>query len=171
MSYQNSTSASFTLSSTGLRPSTTAGVTVAAWVFMGNAVPGGASRSLNAVNDYSLEQAAFTKNIYFYASDSVAGTSNAYFTLSTAQVTEWVLVVGWWDPSDKKAHISVNDVAGNDGAALSNTINTTSTTPAIGAGSTGLQVQDNTVMWPKILTADERSALYAAGAGLFYPEP
>lgn len=91
----------------------------------------------------------------------------------------WHLVVVWYDPDTKLASIQIDGrapvVAGTALVGAHPVINSAglmkinSATTWAEAGDATQQEQDEVAIWSRVLTADERAELYAAGAGKFYP--
>jgi hypothetical protein len=141
--------------------------TIAAWVYRNTtgvdviaSRENGATRSIllrgdGGANDASL----FTRD---YA-DSV--TKSGTLTAAT-----WHLVIAWHDAAGNSIGVQVDDAA----AATASTggVNTTPNgTFALGGRITNSHLDgrmSSPAVWSRVLTAQERADLYAAGAGLFY---
>jgi hypothetical protein len=162
------------LSGTAVDISATTGMTVSFWVKW----PSGGSYGqgvfthddVGANRCWTFDMPSATE-IDFYVFDSDSGHSKS--DKSALSADTWYHVVGWYDPADKKSKITVNGVAGNDGTALSNG---PKQGPSQGINVGGYNASpyfggnvDEIAIWNRVLTADERTALYAAGAGKFYP--
>jgi hypothetical protein len=83
----------------------------------------------------------------------------------------WNLLTIWWDPSDKKAYFQINNGTPASGSALT-------TTPYNGSDGVSLNrwpassgdymgMMQGIMKWDRVLTADERTALWNDGNGLF----
>jgi hypothetical protein len=83
----------------------------------------------------------------------------------------WELVIMWYDPTDKKLRLSVNDAGEVASDAGTNAAITAATQEIrIGSWNHG-QLGGNLsslLVWNRVLTAGERTDLYNSGDGLFY---
>jgi hypothetical protein len=101
-----------------------------------------------------------------------AAGSSLGVPLSAVSASTWYFVVGWWDPADSKAYVSINNAAPSVSAGTA-ALNTS------GAADFKLGYRNSTFywdgridsvsLWKRVLTADERTALYAGASGLDYP--
>ena len=104
--------------------------------------------------------------------------ANGTFGGSSLQVpiayvaTGWHMVAMWFDPADSKLRISV-DNAGTQttSAAAGNALQASSKPISIGKGYHGTitGLVGPTAVWSRVLTADERTALYNSGDGAVLP--
>lgn len=148
--------------------------TFAAWVFMeseaalfGTILAKG-SLSTNSV-EYSLYYRQSVDDFQWKVGN---GTASATVS-STLNVTTgtWYFVVAWHDSVNNLLGISVNDGAAVT-ASYSSGGNDNASAFMIGADSTGRYFDgliDEVSFWKRVLTSDERTELYNAGAGLAYP--
>jgi len=109
------------------------------------------------------------------------GSYSAYTSVSHAvdvTINEWHLIVAWYDPATRKANLQIDngtvdtsaaglvdpDVPFNGSAAFE---------VGVSAGGSGFAYdtgyQDMLYVFDGVLTSDERTALYNAGAGRAYP--
>ena len=103
----------------------------------------------------------------------------AQYVLSTTGVVagEWSLVMGWHDSVAKKLYVSINNGTPDELDVSTVTILDDPGPLAVGVipwnGSYVLFFYDGLIdepaVWDVVLTADQRTAFYAAGAGKFYP--
>ncbi len=101
-----------------------------------------------------------------------AAGSSLGVPLSAVSASTWYFVVGWWDPADSKAYVSINNAAPSVSAGTA-ALNTS------GAADFKLGYRNSTFywdgridsvsLWKRVLTSDERTALYAGASGLDYP--
>lgn len=105
----------------------------------------------------------------------VGGTGNwASFSMagqSSVLKNAWHNIICWYDPSTKKANMSVDGGNVVVGAAISAPYNSTTAFQIgnVGGGSLTTGSVDEVAFWNRNLTSDERTELYNAGAGKFYP--
>ena len=86
----------------------------------------------------------------------------------------WQLLICWFDPTDKKQRLSINDETVLTSLAGATTVLSSPTSDVAIGGWSAFAAYfnggiDEPAIWSRALTADERSELYNAGAGFFYP--
>lgn len=152
--------------------------TVAGWVYpsddpSNSGVIGATGAWPNSSQFTVLFQAANT--ITGLVSDGAAFKTAVTYDTAAPFAGRWSFFVMWFDAGDKTCHISVNndvtDKLSNDGA-LAGTPYRTAATLRVGnaTGPSFLNgLVDEVAVWSRVLTADERTCLYAAGAGAFHP--
>lgn len=111
--------------------------------------------------------------------DLLGGTGNysdyseALTAIGSLTFNDWNLVIAWYDQAAKTANISINDANQATGAALAGTLHFGTKPLVVGYYESGGNAQtglmDEVAMWSRVLTAPERTELYNAGAGKFYP--
>lgn len=95
-------------------------------------------------------------------------------TLSVgATAGTWALFVGWYDPVADKVYLQKNNGTPAEAANTGGIKSGTAANFYIGRGwQLGINFAgqvDEVGIWSRVLTADERTELYNAGAGKFYP--
>lgn len=148
--------------------------TFAVWV---NAESFGANRTILAKDTgggSTREYAMYYQNggtLFWFAIWDGSGTFRAVSasTHGAPSTATWYLIIGWHDPVGNVVGISVNDVS-NTTAHTTGTRDTTAEF-RIGSGSGSPNwdgLIDQVGFWKRVLTSDERTALYNSGAGLSY---
>src|SRR5690606_32279050 len=121
------------------------------------------------------ELAPFNSQIEFnvFRATDVAVQAVIASALSTGQ---WHFIVGWFDAAAGRAFVEVDDNGTVGQSSAGNTLQAASTAAfQIGARQyVGSRAPWNgriqrVGFWKRVLTDDERTALYNAGAGLDYP--
>ncbi len=156
--------------------------TVAAWLYLSSKSAtifalGKANASDGADWDYDINYLQTTDRMRWRIGDGalVAVSANNFGAVPTGQ---WLLVIGWHDTTAKKIYISVNNGTADE-ASYTGTRDTTTKQLSIGALSDLASNRWNgrigpVMMWKStagnggVLTAAQRTALYAAGSGLAY---
>jgi len=157
--------------------------TVAAWVYLDSKPAGDflyiatKSSTVGPVVEFNLYYNVATVDRFVFEifnnppSISRVATANNF---GAASLGAWYHVVGWHDSVNDLVGISVN-------AGTANTTATSGTAPGDTAGAFELGRYgalasryhngriDEVGFWKRVLTADERTALYNGGAGLAYP--
>ena len=118
--------------------------------------------------------------VYFTSSNTLVGrcttsdnVQNEVTIATGANNGAWHHLMGWFDPDDKKGYFSLDGATPVTTAAHSVSTLRTSGVTALSIGwflyaSFEGQV-DEVAIWDRVLTADERTELWNAGAGKFYP--
>jgi hypothetical protein len=96
------------------------------------------------------------------------GTNDSYATLTGLTNGAWYHFVMWFDPATKKACCSINGAATVLGGAAA-AVPTMTDVINVSLGAANTILLDEVAIWRRVLTADERTALYNSGAGKFYP--
>jgi len=173
----NDTDGSYFLSKpdwNGLNENSALGVTFAYWFNEYN------SDATNGLMTQTWSGVVQNIGISVFAADNTQFSykgANGVTTVATAgngayAENEWNLIFAWWDPADGFACLQVNaDAVRCDTTDPSTAISggTPNADFRISNGSVDANI-DNWAIWYRVLTADERADLWAAGAGLFYPE-
>ena len=154
--------------------------TIATWVYIGaNNTQFAVSKSGNniATGEYYLENNSGVSRLRFRVnSGGGIGTATAN-TYGVPALATWIFVVCWHDSVVNTVNIQVND-GGVDSVAFALGVTTTADSFAIASSSGGGNAWEGrigpTAFWKSaaggggVLTADQRTALYNAGAGLAY---
>lgn len=154
--------------------------TFAAWVYLDSV---GTNRVILAKDgntagqrEYNIDYLGATQRFRFYG---FTATDSAKITVASAlgapSVSTWYFVVAWHDSAGDTVNIQVNN----------GTVDSTATTGALQAASNGeFRIGarsypgfvepfdgriDSVSFWKRVLTSDERTALYNGGSGLEYP--
>jgi len=158
-------------------------VTVSAWVRADSGTTNGAivAKWGGGGNLYDIEYRLYIKagagggtdKFSFGVGDGTAGLGLAEWPLGDlALPSAWFFVVGWYDPSTSKVYIQVDNGTPVEAAWAGGTHNGNGVLALGRAGSFGSYYGDFTSdavgLWFRVLTAQERTDLYNAGAGLFY---
>ena len=126
-----------------------------------NDVGGGADR------EYAIY--AVGNNIYFEAYPSGGQT----FSTSSGLTNGWHHIYVEYDESVGKSVFYLDNVRGTDGVVSGGPINATAQPLTIGAKDGGGYAADGQIdevaIWSRVLTEAERTCLYNAGTGNFYP--
>lgn len=152
--------------------------TIQAWVKVEST---GASRRIIAkwegggVLEYLLELASVNQFRFFVSNNGSASVSVTATNFGTPSLDTWYLIHAWHDSVNNEIGISVN----------AGTPNTTSHSTGVFAGTSGFNIGgsgsgagsgngfdgaiDEAGFWRKVLTSDERTALYNGGNGRAYP--
>ena len=149
--------------------------TFAAWVYRATA---GANMAI--LSQRTSGNGAY--QFYFDAADKLhaylTDSNNASFsepaTAAAVMAGTWNLCIIWYDSSDKKLRVQMNDGTVAAGAALPNgPISSTQDFNVVRlAGSVyGDGRVDAALLADRVWTAQERSDLWNGGAGLFYDDP
>lgn len=106
-----------------------------------------------------------------YAWDSVSGFTSVIHP-TNMNAGNWYQIIAWFDPADKKAWITLNLGTPASSTALTNGI-ISNGTAAVEIGGRGTNNDayfagriDMVRFWQRMLTSDERTALYNSGVGL-----
>jgi concanavalin A-like lectin/glucanase superfamily protein len=108
--------------------------------------------------------------------DVIGGTGDYGDVTSTSSGAlanaTWYFVIAGWDPTDQKCFLKVDGGAATQGSALPSPPYNDNSVPFLinadaGAGPTAILI-DEVGLWNRVLSSQERSDLYNAGAGLFY---
>ena len=146
--------------------------TWAAWVYM-DSNPVGVSYILSKADNFTADYKLFReitagKPFVFQVGGAIA-TSGTTTTTGT-----WYFVVCWLDTEGDTVNIQINDGTIDSTTELSIATNTVDF--IIGATKGAMVVEsfhdgriDSVSLWKRLLTADERTALYNDGNGLDYP--
>jgi hypothetical protein len=132
-----------------------------------------AKTDASSAKDYEID---YNTGIGFFivAYDNAAG-SNGASVGAPATTGTWYHVVAWFDSSDRKTRIRINDgstVVSSD-PALGATLNASATAFTIGQNAAAsasfiTATVDEVGFWKRLLNAEEITALYNAGAALAY---
>ena len=152
---------------------TTADYTISTWVY---ANAGLANCDLLSAIDTWPNQAWSAVYLSGGTWYQLVGNGSAYvFVANGAISTEtWLHIVTWYDSSTNKASLSINGSIATTGA-LSGTLYDSSGAINLrlgfggGVGASWDGLMDLTGVWNRVLTSDERTELYNAGAGKDYP--
>ena len=150
-------------------------VTVSCWVYvtttgssMGFVGKGSSSVSLFNM-EYMLWQSG---GQWHFIVGNGAGTTTTATSSFTPVINQWCLLIGWYDHVADIQYIQVNNGTPNQ---IANTIGSYDSALPFEVGRTGGQAAqslsgrlDMVGFWKRVLTAQERSDLYASGAGLDY---
>jgi hypothetical protein len=98
----------------------------------------------------------------YSTTDNVAATSSSYVH------GQFNHVLAEFNGSSRTASISINGEALTTSSATTGTTLEQGTIFQVGNGVTTLYVLDEIGIWARLLTLDERIALYSGGTGLFY---
>jgi hypothetical protein len=107
--------------------------------------------------------------------DGLGGYQQGVITAPASLYDGWHFIVAGYDITDRKAFIQLDGGAEVKSAALVTDRYASPTPVWIGGGQVGdtpnrmSGVVDEVAIWDRVLTADERTELFAAGAGKFYP--
>ena len=145
------------------------GLWVACWVNDG--VGDAGSEVLWRVSDAGIEGILLSLGTNVFTGTVKADVSQSTGTAAYTQ-GQWHLVEAWWDSSDKKLYIAVDNSTTSSSSA-------TGRAPAnstrirfgddFGGGVVPFETAfDNCAMWEKTPTTVERDALWDSGAGTFY---
>lgn len=93
--------------------------------------------------------------------------------LGAPSLATWYFIVAWYDPSDGKMYLSINDGTANSVSLGADPVSSTADA-AIGRlmGGTPQYFDgqiDEAGFWKRVLTPTERTALYNSGNGTTYP--
>lgn len=142
--------------------------TVACWIDPNLAgQTAGVSRDA-ASRDYSLLISNTTFQVYYLNSSQAANVSQAN------PGAGFHLVIFYLDRDNNRLGISVNDAVPTTTAVSGSYTTYSGIAFRIGGNTTSgfsTSVIDECAFWSRVLTSDERTELYAAGAGKFYPFP
>jgi hypothetical protein len=145
------------------------GLTISAWIRLNSSVTGYlVSRWISGNNGSSwcLYYSSSNGRLYLYESPDGVNFNSIYQNFS---LSEWNFVVAWF--GDGSYHMQINNssiVTGTADLYADSVVNFT-----IGAAqSTGYSTSyiDEVGLWQRVLTTDERAALYNDGNGLAYSE-
>jgi hypothetical protein len=142
--------------------------TVSGWMYNTDGDGANASTlflSQDAVGTSGYRQTGLIRRGAF-SNNWIAESGDATATYSGSLNAAWHFIVAWFDPVDSKTRISVDNAT----PIVSTTARTTTqvaTTTRIGSTFGGLI--DEVALWDRVLTADERTELWNAGAGKFHP--
>lgn len=145
--------------------------TVAVWA----ALPGGGGGDIgsnffmdwDAVNTYKyvmlLSRGPYSNAIYATrSSDGAAAQAIQAFVADGS----FALYVAWYDAADKKVRLQINNGTVNESDAIAGTPFTAANDFRLGYLSP--QKIDESAIWSRVLTADERTELWNLGKGKFY---
>jgi len=123
--------------------------------------------------DYRLDIAAAATGPRFILFDASGGIVGLVQTGEPLAVGTWYFVCCWHDATTNTINIQVNGGVVHS-AATTGTPGVSIADFRIGDfGNTGTVYWDGAIdevgLWKRVLTADERTALYAAGSGIAYP--
>ena len=143
--------------------------TVSAWLntttVVGNGQIAGKYTAAGA-KEWLLYRATSAVGLAF-STDGSNFTDQAITTAGVLSPNTWFFVVGWHDLAAGKYFISVNNAAPVEKAGAD--ITDTAQTFGLGGGFAFFDgMLDEVGLWNRALTSQERSDLYASGAGLFY---
>lgn len=151
------------------------GCTLAVWTRLTGASSGygqilGRGWSGGRPIEVTTETGATTPLYFRIEAGGSVQTSTAY-----PQDSGWHLVLLWFDPSDKKARLSIDNGTPVVSTAAANAALDPTTAPfEIGGGTGGVgSITGNlgeAAIWNRVLTSDERTALFASGNGLRYSD-
>ncbi len=152
--------------------------TIAAWVRLDSEPMGGTmtvvskSTGTPSTSEYSIQ--------YTHASDRFSvsvmkdnnTTTHAASDFGNVTTGTWYHVVAWHDADNDRFGISVNGVPNS--VSYSSGVNDTGEDFRIGANGGGTinafdGIIDEVAFWKRVLTAEERAALYNSGQGAWYP--
>lgn len=151
------------------------GCTLAVWTRLTGASSGygqilGRGWSGGRPIEVATETGATTPLYFRIEAGGSVQTSTAY-----PQDSGWHLVLLWFDPSDKKARLSIDNGTPVVSTAAANAALDPTTAPfEIGGGTGGVgSITGNlgeAAIWNRVLTSDERTALFNSGNGLRYAD-
>ena len=149
---------------------------VALWLYHVAAQPAGQAerwgywRLSDFSFDYHCFRPPFSNALTFRIADSVAGSAVA--TTGALSTDAWHLVIAVYDSVTKQATLHVDNAGGVTSAALTNGPRQAGTQLLMGDASNLNSVDlDAPLLYTRKLTAQERTDLWAGGAGLFYGLP
>jgi hypothetical protein len=121
--------------------------------------------------EYWLAFFGSSDKLTFYVSSS-GGTLTFTDTTAVASAGVWYFVVAWHDAAANTINLQVNDGAVAS-ASHSAGVRDGASAFCIGAQANPTNYTDGVIdevgFWKRVLTSDERTQLYNAGAGLAYP--
>lgn len=120
-------------------------------------------------DDNAAQREWLLNGTVFYHFDQAGGFK--FVNTAIPQDGTWHMTLIWWDSVDTKLHCQVdNGLVVDELDTLANLAHKTSPFRigvAVGGYTNG--VVDEVAIWHRALTSDERTELYNAGAGKFYP--
>jgi len=152
--------------------SLTGSTTWVAWVKPASA---GTTRPVIAKRQTSIEFQLLVDNsntIAAYIEDSVAGSAT-FSGSAVVSAGSWHLLIWWYDASDKKIYGLVDNANQQVSSALPNSPRDSNQAFEIGRSAAAFHYGGEigpVLLYSRVLTAQERTDLYAAGAGLFYED-
>lgn len=153
--------------------------TLAQWVYFDTlaAVQMMMGKDNETTREYRLDNVITTKLFRFRVFNGAAVGTVSATTLGAASTATWYLAVAWHDSIANTVSIQINGGT-VDSAATTGVPADTAQAFSIGAANNGLSMLNGrigpTMFWKSaagaggVLTADQRTALYNAGAGLAY---
>ena len=151
--------------------------TIAGWMKLESVASSNAIGKWNATGNqrewflrYSTTTAAFE---FLASSDGIASTTVTASNFGAATAGPWYYVIAWHDAANDLIGIQVNNTTPN---TVSHAAGVFDSTSAFQLGRIGVVTTsdwdgliDEVSFWKRLLTADEKTALYNSGDGLAYP--
>lgn len=149
-------------------------MTVAGWLYLDVAVSGN-QQFQNGQGNYSSTGALWLTSagvpgycfVFAWASDNSVSQADVN-TLSAG----WQFIRAWYDASDRKVRIKINETSLSVGAALTADLVVLGSAPGVGLDRAGLLSNtpaNQLGVWSRVLTDDEGVFLYNSGVGRTYP--
>ena len=125
------------------------------------------------VREYNTQYNSAVDRFRFGVSNDGTATVNVDASaLGSPSTATWYFIVVWHDATANTINIQVNDGTVNSASHTTGVFNSTA---AFTLGATGTPASyhdgliDNVYFWKRVLTTDERTALYNSGNGKDYP--
>lgn len=129
-------------------------------------------------DEYTIDYGSAGRFRFFaYGADDSGPTIGTANTFGAGSTGTFYFILAWYDPADKKLYISVNNGTADASAAIAPGIHGSGGQDfVIGSSYTGAAYTNNLngfvdeiAVYNRLLTSDEKAALYNSGSGVTYP--